>query len=562
MKKLTVLIISFVFFLTNNIQASLFQAPNPYSFGPQGRAVADLRDFAKPKQMVNILAGRPVVATKSDGTRVYYTSDGKMSLSIKGNGEMTFSLGGHSKSLDKFGNLKAEAKTLKNNLQEIRNEFGEIQSYNKLDGNGKVIASYDEDMNKTATFYYGKYGKSLEYSVNEMTKQKTVYDKSERAVAVYDPEGYILSTYQYEDVSYESAEDRKTLIAVESENKGNRLLVTTKSYLNKIEDDGVESGEIVYSMTYSTTYYNGDGLVTHVVDPNGITSMIYNYKKDSDGNKVLEYVLDTKTRNKTYYENNREKYVKNDKDKIITKYYWNGSKFLFSAEVNDDGTWISTTNKDKITSYSNIVYNKDGTIDTVSDEKGNITERYHYKEDDDGNNILDYVENVLDGSKTYYTMETNDLGDKLIDKAVPVKTVNAKGEVIIDYGSNKGNLVYSFDRRTKVTSWYMPGQEDKPELVYETLNDRIMSKNIYSNGQLIGKWEVSHGHDAEGKDKIDESNAEELKNMEDRTYKLTIFVNERQEFVLWLKEEPSVDKVRYIMDKYKETGDVKFLNND
>ena len=50
--------------------------------------------------------------------------------------------------------------------------------------------------------------------------------------------------------------------------------------------------------------------------------------------------------------------------------------------------------------------------------------------------------------------------------------------------------------------------------------------------------------------------------MEDRTYKLTIFVNERQEFVLWLKEEPSVDKVRYIMDKYKETGDVKFLNND
>ena len=67
--------------------------------------------------MVNILAGRPVVATKSDGTRVYYTPDGKMSLAIKENGEMSFSLRGYSKSLDKFGNLRSEVVTHKNNLQ-------------------------------------------------------------------------------------------------------------------------------------------------------------------------------------------------------------------------------------------------------------------------------------------------------------------------------------------------------------------------------------------------------------------------------------------------------------
>lgn len=544
MKKINVLIISFLFLLTNNIQASLFQAPNPYSFGPQGRSVADLRDFAKPKHMANILAGRPVVATKADGTRVYYTSDGKMSLSIKENGEMTFSLKGHSKSMDKFGNLKSESKTLKGNIQEVRNEFGEIQSYNQLDGNGRTIATYDEDMNKTATYNYGKFGKSLEYSVNEMTKQKTVYDSNERAMVVYDADGYILSTYQYEDVSYECSEDRKTLITIENEDKGDRKLVTTKSYLNKIEDDGVQSGEVVYSMVNSTTYYDKDGLITHIDDPNGITTNVYYYKQDGDGNKVLDYVLDTKTKSKIYYENNKQIYVKNDQGNITTKYYWQGSKFLFSAEVNDDGAWISTTNKDKMTTYSNIVYNKDGTIDTVSDEKGNIIERYFYKEDADGNSILDYVENVLDGAKTYYD-----------ENGCSTQTIDAKGKVLTDYSWNKGNLVYSFDRETGITKWYIPGEENKPVVIYESLNDRVMSKNIYSDGQLIGKWELIQGSMDEGNDKINEHNE-----LNDRTYKLTIFVNERQEFTLQFKEEPTLDQIRYIMNKYKETGDVKFLD--
>ena len=81
MKKLRVLTVSFLFLTTNlitsNLNASFLQTPNPYSFGPEGRTVSDLRDFAKPNKMVRILPNMPVASTDSEGNRVYYTPDGK-----------------------------------------------------------------------------------------------------------------------------------------------------------------------------------------------------------------------------------------------------------------------------------------------------------------------------------------------------------------------------------------------------------------------------------------------------------------------------------------------------
>lgn len=532
MKKINVLIISFLFLLTNNIQASLFQAPNPYSFGPQGRSVSDLKDFAKPKQMANILAGRPVVATKSDGSRVYYTSDGKMALSIKQNGEMTFSLGGHSKMMDKFGNLKMETKTLQGNFQEVKNEFGEIQSYNQLDGSNHVIATYDKDMNKTATFNYGEFGKTLKYSINEMTKQKTVYDEYERTMAVYSADGYILTTYQYGDVEYDTDTDRQTLITKKKEGAvENGAMVSSKAYYNKVLETNDKTGEVTYDlMAHNTTFYDDKGLALHIDNYEGLTTSEFFYKQDNNGNKVLEYVLDTTNKSKTYYENNRQQYVVDFEGHITTKYYWNGSKFLFSAQVGADGNWISTTNSDNITTFNNIVYNKDGTIDTVADEKGNIVERYFYKEDADGNSILDYVENALDGAKTYYD-----------ENGCSTQTVDVKGKVLTDYSWNKGNLVYSFDRESGITKWYNGDQE----IVYESLNDRIMSKNIYVAGQLIGKWECVQGNTTENG---------VLK--ETTSYTLTLFVNEQQVYSIkdYSSEEPTESEIQKLV--------ADFINGD
>ena len=44
MKKIQVLIIS-IFFLGANVNASFLTPPQPYSFGPAGRTVSDLKDF-------------------------------------------------------------------------------------------------------------------------------------------------------------------------------------------------------------------------------------------------------------------------------------------------------------------------------------------------------------------------------------------------------------------------------------------------------------------------------------------------------------------------------------
>ena len=535
MRKATVLMIGFVFLVSSNVQASFF-APsfNPYSFGPQGRSVADLRDFAKPKQMANILAGRPVVATKQDGTRVYYSSDGKLCLSIKRNGEMSFSLGGHSINLDKGGKLKSETKTLKGNFQEVRDEFGDITGYNQLDGNGKVILSYDKNMNKTTSYDYGKYGKSLVSSLNLMNGQKTVYDKYERAMAVYSDDGYILETYQYKDTSYDTDKDRRTLITVKSDGSvENGGIVSSKSYHNKIikstdGSNGTDGETILDIMAHNTTYYDDEGLVMHTNNYEGVTTNVYYYKQDSIGNKVLEYILNTETKEKTYYVNNKQMYVENAEGAVITRYYWDGSRFLFSAQIGIDGNWITTTNNDdndNITAFGNIVYNRDGTIDTIADDNGNIVERYFYKFVD-GNRVLDYVKNVTNDTITYYD-----------ENGCATKTVDPKGNIITDYGYNGSQKIYSFDRETGVTTWYTDGEN----IIYESLYDRVISENIRVGGQLIGKWNLVQGDN--GSNTVDE------------TYSLTIYVNENQRFQInYLKDITSANLALFLMSEYIKNG--------
>lgn len=504
MKKIQVLIIS-ILFLTCNLQASLFESPQPYSFGPEGRTIADLRDFAKPKQMASILPNRPVAATDSNGTRVYYTPDGKMTLSVAKDGTMTFSLGGVTKQKDSLGNLTKTTTAIKGsgNLYEIKNEFNEVIGYKALDGEGNTAIEYDKDMNKTKTYNYGLFGKTISYVVNEMTKEKTTYDQYGREMATYDADGYILATYQYEDVSYEYG-DGKNLAVVKntSSTSGQGLLVTKKDYqLNT-------KGEIINT----TTFFDKQGLATHINNSEGTTIVKYNYDQDNQGNKVLTSVLNVLTKEKTYYENGKETVTKNDQDEVIKKYYWQGSKLLYTTNLAADGSTSSTTVYDidgteLYTTFKNVTYNSDGTIDKVMGNDNEVWEQYYYKEDSEGKKIIDYVENLQDSSKTYYDNE----GRQTVTK-------DKDGTIIKDYNWNGNTLIYVFDRTTQTTQWY---NADK-EVVYETFNERIITKNIYNNGQLVATW-----------------------NAQDKT--VTILINERQWITITADEEPTANKITKII---------------
>ena len=486
MKKIHVLTVSFLFLTTNwitdKLNASFLQTPNPYSFGPEGRTVSDLRDFAKPNQMVRILPNMPVASTDSEGNRVYYTPDGKMTLSVAKDGSMSFSLGGITKSLDSNGKIKSTTKSLKGSglLQEVRNDNDEVVGYTALNGDGKTSVVYDKDKNITATYYYTGQGAKLDYVQNEMTKGRTYYDEYERPKVDVDVDGYVLKTYQYGDVSYlldESDTTRKTVVAVESENmeyKGN--LFSTRDYSFNFKNVG--KGEVLAESVYSTTYYDKEGAITYTKSSEGVETSVYVYKRNTNGDKILDYILDNLTKNATYFnEDGTRDCTKNDKGAIITKYY---DDKKYSVNFNSDNslevTKYDIDGKELYTTLKNVSYNEDGTIDKLTDERGNVLEKYEYSTDDKGNKIIEYVENVVDGTKTYYDAQQRQA------------YTERNGEVIKEFNWNGNTLIYTFDTKTQLTQYY---NMDK-DLVYVAFNERVISKNIYNKGQLIGKWDAQN----------------------------------------------------------------------
>lgn len=532
MRKLQALIISLLFLITNNIQASLFQAPNPYSFGPEGRTVSDLRDFATPKQMVSILPNRPVVATDSSGNRLYYTSDGKMSVSIAKDGSMSFSIGGVTKNRNSDGEITGITRTLQGSglLQEVRNDKDQVISYRALNGDGKVAATYDKDKNLTATYVYTGQGAKLDYVKNEMTQGKTFYDEYERAKYEVDMDGYILKTYQYEDVTYEADDSdvyRRTLKTVKTDAGSNQgLLVSSRDYSFGVSSVG--QGTITANSEYTTTIFDKEGKPLYVKTPDGLVSTEYHYKNDGGANKILDYVVDNLTKTKTFYdEHGNRDYTVNDVEAVVAKHYDGCSVNILSSDGASQVTRYDIDGKELYTTLTNISYNSDGTIDKVMNNDNEVLKQYYYKKDADGNKIIDYVEDLTAKNKTYYD-----------DEGRPVYTENKDGEVIKDFSWNGNTLVFTFDRQTQLTQWY---NMDK-ELLFESFNERVVSKNIYSAGQLIGKWDAQER-------------------------RLTILINERAWITVDLKEEPTPDSIRSIIansaainEEIKNNGDGSVLN--
>ncbi len=555
MKKMGAVIISFSFLMTGNIQAALFEAPNPYSFGPQGRAVSDLRDFAKPKQSVSILPNRPVAATDSSGNRVYYTPDGKMTLSIGKDGSMNFSVGGVTKSKSSDGEIKSITRTIQGSglRQVTRDEKDRVTGYRELNASGKTAATYDKDNNLTSTYHYKAQGAKLDYVQNEMTGGRTYYDEYQRAMYETDFDGYILKTYQYEDISYETnggEQDRKSLNRVKAESNGganNGLLVSTRDYSYKI--DVTDNGSVAASSVYTTTYYDRQGSPVYVKDPNGIITTEYHYRNDIGANKVLDYVQDNLTKTKTYFKENGEKdYVINDMDVVVTRFFDGYSvNYLTGSDSLDDKNFSSTEvteldidGKALYTTLKKVEYNSDGSIDRVMEDENTVLEKYFYK-NVDGNKVIDYVVNYKNSEfgniRTYLWYDDENRPMYLTsDENKP--TDDTAANILQDFSWNGNTLVYTFDRTSNNTKWY---NSDK-QWVYETFNERIISKNIYNRGKLVAKWEPG-------------------------TKEATIYTNERAWIKLKLEKEPTAQGVDSLLanaaainDEINNHGDGSVLN--
>lgn len=534
MKKIQALIISLFFLMTNNIQASFLQGPNPYSFGPQGRTVSDLRDFAKPKNMVRVLPNRPVVATDSDGNRVYYTPDGKMTLTITKGGAMSFSLGGLSKAYNSDGEFNGLTRTLRGSglLQETRDSENRVLSYTALNGDGKVALTFDKDKNLTSTVYYDGQGAKKSYIVNEMTGGRTYYDKYERKMYETDIDGSIQKTYLYADVEYtvdESDPLRKKLKTSETgktkyDFKDTGLPTSVRDYTHNMFSTSNGEAEI-NPFAYNETFFDTEGKSLYIKNADGFISREYYYKQDNKGNKIIDYHIDTLTKNKTYYDDyEKASYTVNDKDTVIARYY-DGYTVNYQLEGNyAEVTKYDIDGKELYTTLKNIEYNDDGTINKVMDKDDNVWQEYHYV-DYNGKKMIDYVINYKDadndGNKTYTWYED--------DKPVYVTTTEKRptddksSDIIKDFSWNGDILAYTFDRKTQLTQWY---NMDK-ELVYESFNEKIISKNIYSKGQLIGKWDAQNGS-------------------------VTIYINERAWISVYTDFEPTAEMVTALISHATE----------
>ncbi|MDR0398551.1 MAG: hypothetical protein LBH33_01940 [Endomicrobium sp.] len=296
------------------------QQHNPYNIGPEGRTVEDLRDFAKPNQMFEVLPNRPVTATDSSGNRQYYTPSGQMSVSISKDGHVTFNLANMSKTVDAQGNIvSTEENIAGTNMKVVKNEFGETISYKETGFGGNIVKEYDKDKNLTKSYTYDTYGKNLSYVTDEMTKGRTVF---EHGLAKYDEdfEGNRTAVYQYD--------------------ANNRLALKTDMYGNK-------------------THYDDKQNVTYTENKEGLVIARYSYEYDQNGNYVLLSSYDPSTRETTFYKNGKQQYTKNASGAIITDYMWNGSKLIYTFNrTNHETTWYDIDGKTLYTTYDNELISK------------------------------------------------------------------------------------------------------------------------------------------------------------------------------------------------------------
>jgi hypothetical protein len=182
---------------------------------------------------------------------------------------------------DKEGNITSVVERQRGtNIAEVKDAFGELVGYKTSGANGLTDKEFDKDFNLVKSYHYDKFNKTLTSVVNEVTQEKTLFDRFGREKGVvyigFGGDGDVISTSQYDDISYERSEDGKSIIEVVNDSKyaDAKLLVTKKIYTitgESFNSDGTAN----FSSGYNTIYYDREGLTSKVGNSNGITISEY-----------------------------------------------------------------------------------------------------------------------------------------------------------------------------------------------------------------------------------------------------------------------------------------------
>lgn len=285
---------------------------SPYSFGPEGRSIGDIIEFAKPNQMTNFLPNRPISARDKYGNRVFFSGDGKMTVSISRDGRMTFSTKGMTIEKDAQGNLVKTKQNVKGtNKVEIRNEKGEILGYETVGFGGKALQEYDAQGNLTKTNTYDAYGKVLQVSLDELSLAKTEFDKNGNPVLDRDFEGAVVSRYT-------------------------------------LDDSGrVQSKKDVYG---NVTHFGTDGNLTFTENHFGQKLAEYTYKMDDEGRSILDFVEDVSpgeySGDRTYYRNGKAAYTLSRLGGVAREYKYDGTTLVYTFDTRtNETTWYDINGK-------------------------------------------------------------------------------------------------------------------------------------------------------------------------------------------------------------------------
>jgi YD repeat-containing protein len=292
--------------------------PVHQQFGPQSQLLPiEQIEFARPKDMVNILPGRPIAARDKYGNRTYFSPSGHAMLRISNDGKREFSLGAYSKETDEKGKvLRETTKSQGTNLVELKNDKGEIVGYQELGLGGRVVREYDSEMNLTRSYHYNDYGKKIEYVVDELSQSRTVYDDKGRPVYDLDFEGNKMATYQYDE--------------------DGRLEVKTDAYGNK-------------------TYFDKKGNMTATYDSKGNLLVKYEYGTTPDGHTELVSIKDMLTNNVTHFKDGKQVNVTNAQGAVIRDYFWDGAKLVCTYDrETQETTWYNINGKAMYTTFNDI----------------------------------------------------------------------------------------------------------------------------------------------------------------------------------------------------------------
>ncbi|MCX5781689.1 MAG: hypothetical protein NT145_03150 [Elusimicrobia bacterium] len=344
---------------------------SPYSFGPEGRAIQDLKDFYKPNEMVSIVRYRPMVTRDKYGVIQIYTSDGKVIVSINQDGSRVFQLKGTTVEQDQDGNITRILKVKPNsNIREIRDGKGEFLGYQELAFGSNVSKEYDSSKNLTKTYEYNLFGKIISNIIDELTQTRTVFDS--KGLPSYDLnyEGAIVARYNY--------------------NEYGELIYKTDNRMNR------------------TFYFPSNGQMDRTEDQYGNLLLKYNYRADENGRMVLYSTLDNMGRT-TFYKSGKPQREVDQQGNTTKEYFYDGQKLIYTYD-----TYLHET----------VWYDKDGKP-TYSSVDNMLTKEWLYSKGklvglwEEGKNVLiAYVRGDEVGRYMFFKKPTGGQIQELIDSGV------------------------------------------------------------------------------------------------------------------------------------------------